>query len=102
MNQYDEIYEEYYNQENQIEPNNKENECYNCSSSDLINDSGTIICNQCGVIQYNVPIHGYNESYTNQPKIFYKRINYISDILKSINGIQPVENINFVFIAAFN
>ena len=81
---YDFIFENY---ENLFKENNENDEksiinnnlCQNCNN-DLLNNNGIFTCSYCGCLNYSII------DYENKAKkLFYKRKNYIKNILKEIN-----------------
>ena len=72
--------------------------CNNNEEKDFIYSlNGNIICSLCGCVCqkkiYDDFIENYDTNYIYKKKIFYKKINYLSEILNKINSyIKKIED----------
>lgn len=64
-------------------------ECSNCFAKDcIVNHNNNKICNECGcVLEIDVYVNEYSyKEYSHIKRIFYKRTNYLVDLINKING----------------
>lgn len=92
MNNLFEIYETFLNNDENINTENNYS-CSNCKSLELINEHNMIVCNNCGIVNYTK----FFDSKEKSNKTFYKRKNYIKNLINEVNRLPCDHNINHIY-----